>query len=274
MEGDLRPALCFRQRMADRLDRWYNRKSPHADPERQRRRLYVASLVNKSVMYDYARRHGIPVPVRHAEVADVSELDFAALPENVVIKPNNTANGDSVMLFRDGVEQFSGRAVPPQGRAAFVRDVLAQSSLVDHRTRILAEDYVCDHDPAFRIPRDYKIYVAGGLAHVILVVDRNHPRGRMQQSFYTRDWQPIRDPFQTAHLPGPVYPRPDRLPELVALAERIARDINCFMRLDFYISADRVIFGEFTSYPDAGHDYTPYADRMLCALMDVFPDEV
>lgn len=270
--ADLRPAFCFKQRMTDRLDRWYKGANPHADPVRQRRRLYVASLVNKSKMYDYACIHGIPVPRRHAEVRDVGMLDFAALPERVVIKPNNSADNDCVMVFRDGVEQFSGTPVPVQRRAAFIRETFSKGRFITAQTMILAEDYICDSDETFVIPRDYKVYVAGGHAHVILVVDKNHPKGQTQQSFYTRDWEPIHDIFQNAHRPGPFYPPPARLAELLALAEAIARDIGCFLRLDFYISRDRVLFGEFTTYPDAGDGYTPYADRLLCALMDAYPD--
>lgn len=271
---DPRPAFGFKQRMTDRLQRWYRGARPHDDPDLQRRRHQIAALVNKSRMHDYARTHGIPIPLRHAEVADVSQLDFEALPDRIVVKPNNAADGDCVMLFCNGTELFSGAAVPCRHRAGFVRDTLAAGRFINAETRILVEEFVHDHDPAFRIPRDYKVYVVGGLAHVILVVDKNHPKGQWQQSFYRRDWTPIHDVFQNAHLPGPIFPPPPRLAQLLALAERIAADIRCFMRLDFYTTPDRVVFGEFTSFPDAGNGYTPFADRLLCALMDAFPDEV
>lgn len=263
----------FRQRMADRLACWYKGASPHPDPEAQKRRLYIASLANKSQMHDYARARGIPLPLLHAEVAVVDGLDFATLPERLVVKPNNSADADCVMLFADGIEHFSGRAVPPEQRADFVRSAFAAGRFITPRTTILAEEFVRDHDPAYTIPRDYKVYVAGGRAYVILVVDRNHPRGQWTQSFYSRDWTPMDDIFQTSLPQGPVSPPPPRLAELLALAEKIAVDIGCFMRLDFYITPERVVFGEFASYPDAGCDYTPFGDRMLCGLMDAFPDE-
>jgi hypothetical protein len=274
LNSELRPAYCFKQRMTDRLGRWYKGEKPFSDTCKQKRRLQIAALANKSDMFDYAQKHSIPVPHRYAEVTDAAKLDFQKLPDRFVVKPNNTADGDCVMLFHDGIELFRGAAVPRQNRAAFVAETFAAGRFTNAQTTIVVEEFIADHDPAFVIPRDYKVYVAGGQAHVILVVDKNHPRGQWQQSFYTRDWTPIRDVFQNAHRRGPDIPPPARLGELLDLAERIAGDIGCFMRLDFYLAADRVVFGEFTPYPDAGNGYTAYADRMLCALMDAFPDEV
>lgn len=273
IQGAIHAGPDFKQRMADRLARWYKSAAPHRNPERQKRRLYVAGLANKSEMHRYAHDMGIPLPQAYAEEADVDRLDFTALPERIAVKPNNSADCDCVMLFTDGVEVFSGKEVPQDQRATFVRETFAKGRFITPRTTILVEEFVRDHDPAYAIPRDYKVYVAGGRAYVILVVDRNHPRGQWTQSFYSRDWTPMGDIFQTSLPQGPVTPPPPRLSELLALAERIAADIGCFMRLDFYISPERVIFGEFAPYPDAGGDYTPFADRMLCTLMDAFPDE-
>lgn len=273
IHGTINAGPDFRQRMADRLARWYRGADPHPDPARQKRRRETAALVNKSLMHDYARARNIPLPRLYAAAQDVAALDFASLPEHVVIKPNNSADSDCVMVFGDGIEHFSGRSVLPSQRAAFVREAFAKGRFLNHQTLILAEEFLRDHDPAYRIPRDYKIYVAGGQAHVILVVDRNHPRGQYRQSFHRPDWTVITDAFQTAHLPGPPPPPPARLPELIGLAERIAADIGCFMRLDFYITPDRVVFGEFTPYPDAGTGYTRFGNHMLCNLMNEFPDE-
>lgn len=236
------------------------------------RRNYIAQLVNKTEMFSYVRKNSIPLAHRYAETPDLDTIDFLALPERIVVKPNNSADSDCVMLFSGGYEKFSGASVPQDIRAAFVAETFSKGRFLNSETKILAEEFFQDYDDRFEIPRDFKVFVAGGSAQYIQIIDRNGPRNSWSHSFYRRDWSRIDDQFNIAYIRGDDMPPPDRLDELLDLADRIAKDIDCFMRLDFFISGDRVIFGEFTSYPFAGLRYTEYGARALCALMDDHPD--
>lgn len=257
--------------MNDRLARWYGGTSPHTNPELQARLTTVAGLVNKVRMQDYANRKGLPLPRQYASPSSIGALDVAALPSRVVIKPDNLANGDCVMLFDDDREVISGKSVPIRNRNAFVRRTLAQSSNATPDTMLIAEEFICDADPRHAIPLDFKVFVAGGWSWIIQVVDRNGPASKRRHRFYTRDWTPF-DEFQTSNALDDLTPRPSCLPELLRLSDRIAQDIGCFMRLDFYISDRGVLFGEFTPYPNAGRNFTELGNRELCDLMDCFPD--
>ena len=55
-------------------------------------------------------------------------------------------------------------------------------------------------------------------------------------------------------------------------AERIASHINCFLRIDFYLTPSGPVFGEFTTYPNGGN-MTPYGQTVLSQLMELFPDK-
>jgi hypothetical protein len=261
----------FKRRMDLRLARWYQNADPHPDPELQARRRYVANLVNKSAMLKYAERMTLPIPERYAEVATVEELDFAALPERVVIKPNNSADNDCVMLFDNGREIFSGSEAPVESRAEFVRETFANGRFIKRDTRILAEEFVRDYNESFAVPRDFKVYVAGGRSWVVQVVNRVGPKKSWTHRFYSRDWVPY-GPFQMSNLFGEEIPPPPHLDRMIEIADRIARDIDVFMRLDFYISAKGPVFGEFTSYPNAGMRFTEIGNAVLCDLMDRYPD--
>lgn len=264
--------MNFKDRMEDRLNRWYKNANKDVDNEQAKRCRYVAGLVNKTSMFDYAKKHKIPLPYRYAEVKTVGELDFSSLPDRIVIKPNNSADSDCVMLFANGQELFSGVMVPITDRAAFVKNVFSSGRFLNAHTKILAEEFIQDYDGRYLIPRDFKVYVAGGRAHLIQVIDRNGQKNARNSSFYDRDWNAVEDNIQETYRRGPPIDRPARLNELVSLSERIAKDIGCFMRLDFFITTDRVVFGEFTSYPFAGRHYTHEGDRLMCELMDRFPD--
>ena len=159
-----------------------------------------------------------------------------------------------------------------ESRSDFVEQAFSKGRFLNSQTTIIIEEFLSDYDPQFTVPRDFKVYVAGGSAHLIQVIDRNGPNSIWSQSFYSRDWNSMPADFQQTYAPGPSIAAPDRLSELIELSERIALDIGCFMRLDFFISLNRVVFGEFTSYPFAGLRFSTGGDRFLCQLMEKFPD--
>lgn len=265
------PETEFKRRMDERLRRWYQGADPHPDPAIQKRRRHVAGLVNKSAMFRYAERLNLPLPERHAEVATVDELDFTTLPERVVIKPNNSADNDCVMLFDQGREVFTNDPVPVDARKDYVRNTFARGRFIKPDTRIIAEEFVQDFDDRYVVPRDFKVYVAGGRSWVIQVVDRIGPKKTWSHRYYSQDWV-VYDHFQRTNAFGTEIPKPMHFDQMIALSNRIAQDIGCFMRLDFYLARRGALFGEFTSYPNAGLQFTEIGNNVLCDLMDRYPD--
>ncbi len=80
---------------------------------------------------------------------------------------------------------------------------------------------------------------------------------------------PFQDPTRDrAEIPA----RPDFLDELLAAARALSRDMPC-VRVDFTDSGGRLLFGEFTLYPNAGLNRwdPPEADLILGDLVDL-PD--
>ena len=266
-------SLWFKERMDNRLARWYKGASPHTNLEKQERQKFLASLVNKSSMYAYVSRLGLRLPKQFAESVTPDGFAFSSLPSRVVIKPNNNADSKGVMLFENDRELLSGDAVSLDERAAYVARVCKRDRIFDKPgTRLIAEEFMPDHDPAFAVPRDFKVFVAGGRARLIQVIDRNPEKKLRTNSFFDRDWTFIEERIKKNYLMGPAYPRPPHLEALLADADRIARDIGVFYRLDFYLTATGPVFGEFTSYPSAGMAFTPFGDRLMCEMMDMDAD--
>lgn len=269
MLDEKRPNPTFKQRMNQRLSEWYQRQNPDPDPALQARRLFLASLVNKSVMTDYISRLALPLPQIYAEVASLDQLAFDALPPRVVIKPNNGADSKGVILLDGEINRMNGDRVPLHDRARYVREVWAADKILEKAgTRVIAEEFLQDYDPAFAIPRDFKVFAAKGRCGLIQVIDRNPEKKLRTNSFFTRDWSYIDRPIKTNYRMGPAYARPGDLEVMIAMAERISADIDEFYRLDFYMTTRGPVFGEFTSYPSAGEAFTPYGDRLMCQMMD------
>jgi TupA-like ATPgrasp len=231
----------------------------------------AALASNKLLMRRYVRSLGLRLPEIYWEVGDVDAIDFASLPDRVVIKPHNGWDSDAVMLIDGERELLSGSAVPRGALRDFCRKTLASARFA-REPRIIVEEFVRDYNPQFAIPRDFKVYVAGGKAWVVQVVDRNGPK--FKRAFYTKEWTQFADPFNTINLPAPPIPAPPLLPKLISAAELMASDLGAFLRLDFYLTSDGPIFGEITWNPLGGFGFTRFGAHYLCRLMDRFPDKI
>jgi len=233
----------------------------------------AALASNKLVMRRYVKSLGLRLPEIYAEVGDVDAIDFASLPDRIVIKPHNGWDSDAVMLIDGERELLSRRTVPRASLPDFCRKTLASARFA-REPRIIIEEFVRDYNPQFAIPRDFKVYVAGGKAWVVQAINRNGLKVQRSHSFYSRDWTQFADEFNTSNLPGPPIPPPPLLPNLISTADVMARDLGAFLRLDFYLTSDGPIFGEITWNPFGGFGFTRFGARYLCHLMDTFPDRV
>ena len=247
---------------------WYD--TPNAPSEVK---ALAALASNKLLMRHYVKSLGLRLPEIYQDVSDVDAIDFARLPDRIVIKPHNGWDSDAVMLMAGDRELLSNTAVPRATLAEFCRKTLATARFAA-KPRIIVEEFVQDYDPQFAIPRDFKVYVAGGRARIIQVIDRNGPKAQRNHSFYTREWTKFEDAFQTTYLPGLPVRQPPLLPQLISAAEVMAADLGAFLRLDFYLTPDSPVFGEITWSPFDGRDFTRLGARHLCDLMDSYRDNI
>jgi hypothetical protein len=233
----------------------------------------AALASNKLLTRRYVKSLGLRLPEMYCDVGNVHAINFTNLPNRVVIKPHNGWESDAVMLIDGDRELFSGATVPRAAIPDFCWKTLTSAKFATE-PRIIVEEFVQDYDGQFAIPRDFKIYVAGGKAWVVQVIDRNGPKAQRSQSLYTRNWTKFEDAFQTTYLPGPPIPKPPLLPELISAAELMACDLGAFLRLDFYLTSTSPVFGEITWNPFGGRGFTRFGARYLCHLMDRFPDRI
>ena len=250
----------LRRRLKVRLDQWRAATTG--------RRKFLSSLNNKTTMREFISSRNIPLPKRYFETSSVDEIDFASLPERFVVKPTNASTSKGVMLFADGVELFSNDRVPREAVANYVNSNIKR--VRNDETKILVEELVEDYDPDCLIPRDFKVYTAGGRVYVIQVIDRNGAKP-YTTSFYSPEWKRMPE-LQRSYVPGVTYSVPTHLSQLLSYAEQISRELEVFYRLDFYISPSGPVFGEFTSSPFGGRKFLPEGQELFLRLMEQYPD--
>src|SRR5208283_1775748 len=152
----------------------------------------AALASNKLLMRRYVKSLGLRLPEIYWDVGDLDAINFADLPDRIVIKPHNGWDSDAVMLIDGERELFLGATVPRAALPDFCRKTLASAKFA-REPRIIVEEFVQDYDRQFAIPRDFKIFVAGGRAWVVQVIDRNGPKNQRSSSFYTGDWTKFTD---------------------------------------------------------------------------------
>lgn len=202
-----------------------------------------------------ASRVGTDYLIPLLQVSDRAErIDLEALPARFAIK---ASHGCGFNLLVGDKSQIDAEAL-----RATLRGWLATDWYRRHREwayrgvprRILVEALLVDHG---ELAADYKFYVFNGRARMVMVNGRSAvaavaPKGGRHptRDYFDERWQPLRverGKPRAAVTP----PRPDRLAEMIDVAERIARDF-AFCRVDLYNVEGRIYFGEITHYPSAG----------------------
>jgi|GEM_PF-1804766 len=260
---NIRPDTVF-ERLQLRLQAWYR--------DRDQRFSRVAGLVNKGVMRPKVESLKVPLPKLYYCDRDLTALDVDSLPKSFVAKPHNGADSKGVLVMNGSRDKLSGLEYDrfDPGFKEFLADFVLNAPGTNAHTKVLIEEFVVDSLNPELIPLDYKAHCYGGRAIFFQVINRNP--GQRSQSFYTRDWRRLNHIIDD-YEPGKTVPRPDCLNDLLHYADIIASDVKQMMRLDFYVTPNGPVFGEFTSYPAAGRNFNEYGNAISIQSWEVYPDE-
>ncbi|MDO9397453.1 MAG: ATP-grasp fold amidoligase family protein [Herbiconiux sp.] len=233
-------------------------------------RPLLVTFADKAAVRDYvAGRIGEHyLPRLHGVFDDPAGLADMTLPERYVVKPTHGSGAAIVVspeapadarlpparwswLYRHVRPEVADRAELVAIARQWATQLYGQGPNREWAygrvpRRVLVEEMLEGRDGG--IPDDVKLFVFHGRCRFVQVDSGRF--GRRTQDFFTPDW---------THLPmsggppfaDPPHPRPARLSELIAVAERLGEQTD-FVRADFYVLPDRIVFGELTSYPAGG----------------------
>ena len=257
----------FRARMQARMHSWYG---PDAAPVHRS----VADLSQKLNMRRFAGAMGQPLPRLYGAPGTLDSVAWDDLPPDLVIKPVNDASSKGVIVAVGGRDLMQGAAITPSLEVYTSR---LYGQLYQTPPEIMIEECLVDvgthPDTGPRIPRDYKIFAICGHVGEVRIIDRNYPDGGRSQASFDRNGTRLPPGLQEPDN-EPDQPLPDGFDALVALAERLSRALPWFLRLDYYLTPSGPVFGEFTTYPNAGLSLTPFARRTLLQMWEIYPDAV
>lgn len=111
---------------------------------------------------------------------------------------------------------------------------------------LLAEKLLTDETG--KIPRDYKFFCFNGRAEIIQVDSDRF--GEQKRNLYDRSFNRLEGTLLYPNVEDTLS-RPPELDRAISVAETLAREFN-FIRVDLYLTKNRVWFGEMTNYPGNG----------------------
>lgn len=123
----------------------------------------------------------------------------------------------------------------------------------------------------WKAPEDFKVYCFNGQPKYILVCTGRENHGSEKFYFMDTEWNLARINRNSIDAPeGFTLPKPKCLDVLLDSASKLSKPFP-FVRVDFYISNDKVYFGEMTFTPSGGMDThrLPETDIMMGEMVDI-----
>lgn len=177
------------------------------------------------------------------------DVDISRLPDRFVLKTNHDCGGVAICRDRGLFDLDAARRKLGEHLRTNYFWRTREWPYRDVKPLIFAEEYIEPDNGADLL--DYKLMCFGGEVMCSFTCT-GRARGDLRVDFFDAEW--VHLPF-TRHYPNSdVLPsRPRRYGEMVSLAEELSRGIP-FVRVDFYESGGRLLFGEMTFYPGAGFE--------------------
>ena len=173
-------------------------------------------------------------------------IPFDLLPKRFVVKPSHASGW--VRIVRDKSELDRDELIAECRRWLSLNyyDMNREWAYKHIKPRIIVEDFI--DDGTGNVPLDYRFFTFRGIVRMIQVDSGRFVDHR--RCLYSPGWEPleVRSEYSPALTP---MPPPPHLLEMTHAAQVLGHGID-FVRVDFYDTPERVIFGELTTSPDCG----------------------
>lgn len=197
---------------------------------------------------------------------NIDDIDWKNLPNEFVLKVTHDSGG--IIICKDKNYFDINKAI------IILKKSIDRDYYMLHREwpyknvvrRVIAEKYMSEDDEELT---DYKFMCFNGVCKCIFTCKGRYSKDGLKVTFYDTKWNIM--PFER-HYKSLKEPekKPDRLDEMIRLAEILSKDIP-FVRVDFYIINNEIFFGEMTFYPGSGfEEFTPFTwDEILGSWIEL-----
>lgn len=212
------------------------------------RRPILAQVTDKVQARSFAeKRLGPAILPKLYQLTDQPEtIRFDSLPERFVVKPTHASGWARIVMDKSTLDRadliatckaWLNRSYYEEWGAWIYKKIVPQ---------IMVEEFIDDGNrPA---PNDYKLHTFNGVVHIVQVDQGRFEKHRRR--LFSRSFERLNFLWERDDITGEV-PRPPHLDEMVAAAETLGQGFD-YIRVDFYDTPERLLFGELSATPGAG----------------------
>lgn len=196
----------------------------------------------------------------YLHTVEVGDIRTSRLPDTFVMKPTHASGRIRIVADKaqtsDALLQSEAREWLRTNYYKVAREWVYRDI---PRSIVVEENLSVNGAP----PLDYKLYVRDGRCFLVHVDTERFSRHR--RAFYDRDWN--RQAVTWRYPDADDVVRPHKLGLMLEISERLAQPFP-FVRVDLYEVGDRIVFGELTHFPEAGHGCQLDHARTIFAMMN------
>jgi hypothetical protein len=245
-------------RTFDEKLQWY--KLYYRDP-------LMTALSDKYEVRKYleAQGHGGLLNELYGVYDRAEEIDFAALPPRFVLKATHGSNMNIICRDKASLDQDGARALMKRWLQTNFFYSGRQWAYKNITPRLVCEKYLENEE--FHELLDYKFYCYAGKPEVLFVCSGRYGGSGVAYNAYDMNWKRIHT-FKGKPASELAIEKPANFAAMVAVARELCGGFP-FIRVDLYSIQGKLVFGEFTFYPDSGVvPFTP--DRYNYFFGDLF----
>lgn len=215
----------------------------------------VQQCADKLAVRDYVEAKGCGELLNplYAAYERVEDIDWDALPNQFAIKLNS---GSGFNMFCRDKKSFDIEGAKKtlslwMKKARTVNLIFAENQYKHIPIRILFERFIDTGDGT--LPADYKLFCFNGEAKYMMLCTKRET-GHPEFYFFDRKRRLVRLNKRGLAAPkGFTIDFPEVYDQLFDYASRLTQGFP-FVRADFYVDGNHIIFGELTFTPSAGYD--------------------
>ena len=230
--------------------KFYDRRAEYT---RMVDKIEVKGYVTEIIGYEYV----IPTLAVYDSVEDINYDD---LPNQFVLKCTHDSGGVVICKDKKTFDKESAARKLKRGETHNYYKYSLEYPYKDVVPRIIAEEFVSNNGSDVC---DYKVHCFNGEPKLVLVCKDRFADDGLTEDFFTESWEhlPLRRPGHPNSVTS--ITKPDQLDEMLSLAKKLSDGIP-FVRVDFYVSEGKLLFGELTFFPASG--FAPFVPATYDSL--------
>ncbi len=188
----------------------------------------------------------ILIPLYYA-TADPCDIPFDELPSKFVMKPNH---GSQMHLIIRNKYKVDKEQIIKECKKWLNNNYGFYShewAYRDIKRKIIIEKLL--ETETGELPHDYKLYCFHGKCRIVRVT-KNRFGNEILAGYFDTEWKllPAEVPGYKSRYP---FEKPANIRKMIGLAETLSQPFD-FVRVDLFITGDRIYFGELTHYEASG----------------------